>query len=296
MKQNFLRPYGLFWLIVFSSCARLEEEAFREHPHTNTSTREENECRGSLNHGVSFYLANVVVEAPGHNCSAFCDQNKAVNGIRGSGFLNGSLDVFSLDNSSSSGACGGASSHLILRWAGKKIINGSGPDFIVYENGFYIGENPTNRFMDLLIVEVSNDKTRWCGFNPNYTHRPETIYSRDPQYWQRFAGKTPVNYNQEDSTRNYSIAELFQDNDHNGEGDLGGGDLFDLDALSDNNYWDTGCTASLRDELKTSGFIYLRLVPAARRINPDTGSFFVTDSMSNGPDIDGVLARYVENE
>lgn len=239
-------------------------------------------------------LADTVEEAPGHNGNGFCDKNKAINGVRGNGWTSGSFDVFSLDNSGAN-TCGGNSTHIILKWAGKKVKNGPGADFIVYENGFYISGNPSNRFMDLIIVEVSNDKINWCGFNPDYTHSPETTYSKDPQYWQRFAGKTPVNYNIDVPERNFHVAELFKDDDNNKEGDLGGGDLFDLEELSDNNYWNTGCTTALRDDIKQNGFQYLRLIPANRRINPDTNSNFVTDSLSNGPDIDGVVARYLED-
>lgn len=246
---------------------------------------------GSLPPGL--YVLDSVVAAPGHTGSGICNSNNAVNGIRGNGWVAGSFDVFSLDNPGGT-ACGGSSTHLTLRLSGKKIKNGAGADFIVYENGFYISDNSDTRFMDLVIVEVSNDDVNYCGFAPDYTHSPEATYSNNPVHWQRFAGKTPVDYNVDVPARNFTLAELFQDNDSNKEGDLGGGDLFDLDDLSDSNTFSTGCTSALRDELKTNGFTYLRLTPAARRNNPDTGAAFVKDGVANGPDIDGVVARYAE--
>ena len=281
---------GLLLLTFLTGCARIEHEEPSQRAQGQNPLGGENPPPEP-----NFHLADTVVEAPGHTGSGFCDHNKAVNGIRGEGWGAGSFDVFSLDNPSGT-ACGGSSTHLTLRWNGKKVKNGPGADFIVYENGFYISGNSDNRFMDLVIVEVSNDNINWCGFNPDYTNTPETIYSRNPVYWLRFAGKTPVNYNVTVPARNYTLAELFQDDNNNSEGDLGGGDFFDLEDLSDSNVFNTGCSTALRNELKTNGFTYLRLTPAARRNNPDTGSPFVTDIVSNGPDIDGVVARYAENE
>ena len=232
----------------------------------------------------ALYLFDSVEDAPGHTGSGFYDKQKAVNGVRGAGTGAGSFDVFSLDNT-------GASTHLTLRISGKKVLNGPGADFIVYENGFYIGGNPNTRFMDLIIVEVSNDGTNYCGFAPDYTYSTETTYSNDPAYWLRFAGKTPVIYNVD--SNNMTVAQLFSDDDSDGVLN-GGGDAFDLDDLSDSNTWATGCTAALRDQLKNGGFTYLRLTPANRRTNPDTGAVFVKDGIANGPDIDGVVARYTE--
>jgi glycine/D-amino acid oxidase-like deaminating enzyme len=148
--------------------------------------------------------------------------------------------------------------------------------------------------MEPLFVEVSNDNVSYCGFAPDYANAPETTYSNDAAHWLRFAGKSPVVYNIANAATNFNAAELFTDATADGEGDIGGGDLFDLDNLSDSNVHTIGCNTTLRDELRTNGFRYLRLVSAARRINPDTGAAYVADAISSGPDIDGVVARSVE--
>jgi hypothetical protein len=272
--------------LLLAHCANIQ----KEHTDTNATGNGSSVGTGTGGGGgatpiAGVFLADTVVDAPGHTGSGFYDRQKAINGVRGAGSGAGSLDVFSLDNS-------GASTHLTLRWNGKKIKNGAGIDFIVFENAFNINGNPATRFMDLVIVEVSNDNVNFCGFAPDYTNTPETTYSNNPAYWLRFAGRTPVLYNVD--SNNLTEAQLFQDNDNNYEPDLAGGDAFDLDLLSDSNYYNTGCTTLLRDELKNNGFTYLRLTPANRRINPDTGAVFVKDGMSNGPDIDGVVARYAE--
>ncbi len=264
------------WLAV--ACAQIPKETLQSSSGNNTQTT-------AATAFPDVFVADTVTAAPGNTGSGFYDQNKAVNGIRGAGTSGGSLDVFSLDNSGTSG-------YIVLSWSGKKIKNGAGVDFIVYENAFYASGNSAQRFMDLLFVEVSNDNINYCGFAPNYAATPETTYSNNPAHWLRFAGRNAVLYNVD--SNNLSAAQLFQDNDANGEPDLGGGDPFDLDNLSTDNSYGTGCNTTLRDDLKTNGFRYLRLTPAARRVNPDTGAAFVADTASFGPDIDGVVARYVE--
>lgn len=235
------------------------------------------------------YLADTIVAAPGHTGSGFYDRQKAINGVRGGGSNQQGLDVFSLDNT---GFNSDLSTHLILSWNGKKILNGAGVDFIVFENPFNQNNNPVTRFMDLLIVEVSSDNTNYCGFAPDYTAASETVYSQNPAHWSRFAGKTPVLYNLD--SNNLTATQLFTDADADGVSDAGGGDAFDLDQLSADNTFSTGCSAAVRDDIKANGFRYLRLTPANRRINPDTAAAFVIDAASSGPDIDGVAARYIE--
>lgn len=268
------------WLLALTAvaCAQIQKESLQGSGTNSTQA-------SAATAFPDVFVADTVTAAPGNTGSGFYDQNKAINGIRGSGNIGGSLDVFSLDNS-------GTSAYIVLSWAGKKIKNGTGADFIVYENAFYQSGNPAQRFMDLLFVEVSNDNINYCGFAPDYTAASETTYSNNPANWPRFAGRNPVLYNVD--SNNLSAAQLFQDNDANGEPDLGGGDPYDLDNLSADNTYNTGCNTTLRDDLKTNGFRYIRLTPAARRNNPDTGAAFVADSASFGPDIDGVVARYVQ--
>ena len=224
--------------------------------------------------------ADTVVSAPNHtgDSGVYRDQSKAVNGVRGAGRNSGSLDVFSL-------ATTGTGASIVLEWKGKRILNGAGIDFIVFENPFLYNNNSNTVFMEPIIVEVSNDNLNYCGFSPNYINSPETVYSNNPNNWSNFAGITPVLYNIE--TNPIQGSDLYNLSKT-------GGDGFDLDNLSSNNEFNIGCNSSLRDSLKTNGFIYIRLTAASARINSDTSNFFLQDTgaLQGGSDIDGVIARY----
>ncbi len=117
-------------------------------------------------------LFDQIAEAPGATYTGFGDPNKAINGIRGCGKTSGSLDVYSLQNSPSSTKCKQNENCLVLEIQNKKIINGPGIDFVVFENPFCIGGEancPNSRFMEPVIVEVSSNGSVWCGWNPQYT-------------------------------------------------------------------------------------------------------------------------------
>lgn len=265
--------------LLVAHCAQLEKETLATgNSQTNAVTS------GTAKTGV--YLADEVVEAPGSTGSGYANANMMINGVRGSGISAGGVDVYSLEQT-------GPTTHVVLGWSGKKVKNVTGADFIVYENAFNVSPSPA-RFMELVVVEVSNDNTNYCGFAPDYTNASETTYSNDPATWIRFAGKAPVIYNVNAAETNFTAVELFTDVDANGEGDLGGGDMFNLDDLSDSNTWGTGCDTTLRNELRANGFRYLRLIAAPRRVNSDTAAAFVHDAISTGPDIDGVVARSLE--
>ena len=222
--------------------------------------------------------ADTVTYAPNHTGSGFQDKTKAVNGVRGAGLSSGSGDVFSLTAT-------GANASMVLEWNGKRILNGSGIDFIVYENAFQYNSNPSTVFMEAVIVEVSQDNVSYCGFSPDYIFSPETTYNINPTYWKRFAGITPVIYNIESNV--FSGNDLYDTSKT-------GGDGFDLDNLSATNDYNIGCNTTLRDKIKSEGFVYLRLTSATARTNLDTGANFLQDTgaFDGGPDIDGVMARY----
>ena len=227
------------------------------------------------------YLANKVVFSPGDSSNSSI---KAINGVRGGGCTSGSLDVYSLDYSNKT--------FLVLEWEGKKVVDGPGIDFIVFENPFDISScGSSSRFMDHVVVEVSRDLIHWCGFSPDYTYPDETLYSNDPQYWKRVAGKAPVLWNVDSNP--LSLEEIFQDLDGDYEMDLAGGDGFDLALLTNSTLLGENCTSFVKEEIQNLGFYYIKLSPLPLRINPDTGTYFPRDSISNGPDIDGVVARYV---
>lgn len=221
--------------------------------------------------------ADTVTSAPSHTGSGFYDKTLAINGVRGGGSASGSTDVFSLNTT-------GTGASIVLEWSGKRVINGAGIDFIVFENPFQYNSNPSTVFMEPLFVEVSQDNVNYCGFSADYTNTPETTYSNNPANWLRFAGKSPVYYNVE--TNVLAGSDLY-------DVSKSGGDGFDLDNLSAANDFNIGCNTTLRDKIKTEGFIYLKLTAATSRTNPDTVAAFLQDSGAfGGPDIDGVLARY----
>jgi hypothetical protein len=73
---------------------------------------------------------------------------------KGGGADQGSTDVVSLGN-------GG---WVVLEFAGNEIVDGPGPDFIVFENPFQIQGDPSNVFAELGTVAVSEDGVTWASF------------------------------------------------------------------------------------------------------------------------------------
>jgi hypothetical protein len=212
-------------------------------------------------------VASELVEAPGHTGEGFQDATRAVNGVRGGGLFAGSTDVFSL------GYEDGIDNVLTVSWGGDWVRNGHGVDFVVAENPFRPGGG-TSVFMDPAIVHLSRDGQFWVPFPHDYIASDETVYVADPGMWPGFAGRFPVLFHEESNRVNPFDWEQA------------GGDPFDLDDLP----LDGGEAEAIR----TEGFRYLRLVTAPSRINPDTGAPYARDPASNGSDIDGVIARYVD--
>ncbi|MEM9487671.1 MAG: LIC_13355 family lipoprotein, partial [Myxococcota bacterium] len=183
--------------------------------------------------------------------------------VRGGGLMQGSLDVYSLSY--------GENYYITLRWSGRRVGNGPGIDFAVFENGF--GYPDSGQFMDQIIVEVSVDGVEWRALPFDYLADDESVYSTDPSLWFGFAGVSPVLYHAEDNP----VDPL--------DPSVAGGDGFDLDALPGDD--------PVSSELRENGFVYVRLVTAPSQLNPDTGLPFVRDSLSNGADIDGIIGRYL---
>ena len=69
----------------------------------------------------------------------------------------GSLDVLSL----------GTGGEIVLGFGGYRVFNGPGPDFIVWENPFWIGGDAQNPFAELGEVAVSADGETWHAFPCN---------------------------------------------------------------------------------------------------------------------------------
>ena len=232
-------------------------------------------------------LADVVTSAPANTGSGFTDSRCATNGVRGGGDNQGSTDVFSLSAT-------GTGAVMVLSFNNQKITNGTGTDFLVFENPFNYNGSASTRFMEPMVVEVSYDGLSWCGFNPSYS---SGTYSTNPANWTRFAGTNNVLYNQE--TNSLSSASLFSS---------GGGDSFDLANLvtgtsaganclsvGSNSGCAAGNVTTLQGTGASQGVRYIRLIAASACTNPNAGSaVFPQDSgaFGGGPDVDGIIGRY----
>jgi hypothetical protein len=115
---------------------------------------------------------------------------------KGGGATQGSLDVVSLGN-------GG---HVTVAFGQSVILDGEGPDFIVFENAFDVGGDPETPFAELATVEVSPDGKSWTAFPCTATAYP----------YGQCAGWHPVYANADDN----AIDPL--------DPDTAGGDAFDL--------------------------------------------------------------------
>ena len=70
------------------------------------------------------------------------------------GAIAGSLDVVSLGD-------GGV---VVLAFTDNAIVDGPGPDLLVFENAFSFGPDPADVFAELGTVAVSNDGVTWIDF------------------------------------------------------------------------------------------------------------------------------------
>ncbi len=73
---------------------------------------------------------------------------------QGAGCCSGSLDVVSL----------GLGGYIVLEFAGNAIVDGPGPDFIVFENVFGLGNDVNRPNAELATVAVSEDGIEWFDF------------------------------------------------------------------------------------------------------------------------------------
>jgi hypothetical protein len=212
-------------------------------------------------------VADTVVEAPGATGTGTGDPDRAVNGVRGGGDAAGSTDVYSL------GLQAGVDDRIVLRWSGRVVRNGPGADLAVFENPFRVGGGGAV-FMDPVVVAVSRDGASWVEFPHRYAAADPRAYQADPSLWEGFAGVTPVRWNVDSNP-----VDPF-------DAGAAGGDAFDLSDLRE----DGGEGSAIR----AGGFTFLRLQAAATAVDPATGEPYPRDAASNGPDIDGVAARYLE--
>lgn len=226
------------------------------------------------------FLANIVVSSPGSDTnSIFGDPAKAVNGVCGGGEFQGSTDVYSLNPPNRN--------QLTLSWNGRRVLNESGIDFIIFENPFkYVEKN--GHFIEPTIVEVSEDNSVFCGWNPRYTGaNTSEVELIQRTNWPGFAGKNPVFWNQ--LTNALSPNSIFSNFDSFNASVTAGGDGFDLEALSSNK-----CSNSAVASLQRNGFLFVRLTSGISEAQ-NLGITIPPGNSSGGPDIDGVLARSIQN-
>ncbi len=126
-----------------------------------------------------------------------------LGGPEGAGDMQGSLDVLSL----------GDGGYIILEFTDNIVVNKEGPDFIIFENPFFIGGDPENVFAEVAFVEVSQDGEHFIRFPNDY--RPNESKPNSPENWIGFAGVNPVYANSENGIDPKNP-------------DLAGGDAFDL--------------------------------------------------------------------
>lgn len=81
---------------------------------------------------------------------------------KGAGCCEGSLDVVSLGNGGS----------VTVEFAHNAIVDGPGPDFIVFENAFYVNGDESVVFAELATVAVSEDGSSWTEFPCTATEAP----------------------------------------------------------------------------------------------------------------------------
>jgi hypothetical protein len=99
---------------------------------------------------------------PGQNLGQDLFPAPVLGPPKGGGACQGSTDVVSLGN-------GG---FVALEFAGNAIVDGPGPDFIVFENAFGISCNTANVFAELGTVSVSDDGVTWTAFPCTATAAP----------------------------------------------------------------------------------------------------------------------------
>lgn len=110
-------------------------------------------------------------------CSGFgaSDMPQIVEGPPvGGGTSQGSTDVVSL----------GVGGSIVVSFAPNAIVDGPGPDFVVFENAFFVGGNKNNVYAEPGEVSVSDDGTTWSTY-------PCTATAGNPPYGQ-CAGVHPV--------------------------------------------------------------------------------------------------------
>ncbi|HET7539290.1 MAG TPA: hypothetical protein VFK05_05440 [Polyangiaceae bacterium] len=130
----------LLWTIILSSACSAGDGAALDGQHACSSR----------------FATSVESFTPGPGPTFGQDELPAIvlGPPKGAGPINGSLDVATLGNGGS----------ITLGFAPSFIVDGPGPDFIVFENAFYVNGDPNLPYAELASVEVSDDGQHFQAF------------------------------------------------------------------------------------------------------------------------------------
>lgn len=146
---------------------------------------------------------------------------------QGGGRGEGSLDVLSL----------GLGGEIVLAFGSRAIVDGPGPDFVVFENPFYPNGDPSQVYAEPGEVAVSEDGTTFVAFpceasaaaldgcagkTPTETYDPLVVDPIDPQLTGGDA------FDLEDVGLTHVLFVRIRDRSGTGAGDTAG---FDLDSV-----------------------------------------------------------------
>lgn len=86
----------------------------------------------------------------------------------------------------------GDGGRITLRFVNNRIVDGPGPDFIVFENPLQPVGEPNQSFSEVAVVEVSDDGQNWVAFPFDYIPPGTTGSLLDMANYVGFAGVRPV--------------------------------------------------------------------------------------------------------
>jgi len=165
------------------------------------------------------YADQVIAYAPRGTPGTFMDPALALGPPRGRGTAQGSLHVVSLgDRDPPAGpASEGYGGSIEIGFAGKRIVDGPGPDIRVFENAQLVAGDRRVRWIEACIIQVSQDGGSWRTF-------PFSVDARyrddDPRRFAGVAGIGPCFLNPDPLDPFFRLVDPREP--------AAGGDAFDL--------------------------------------------------------------------
>ena len=231
-----------------------------EHPSTPPSDPEDDHDESV--EPPSLFASEIISFNPGDGATS--DTQRLLGGPRGKGEYEGSLDTLSL----------GVNGSVTLGFD-VSIRDGTGPDFIVFENPFSYVTNPEIIFGELVCVEISTDGVHFARFPcKSTTQQPVPAYfGFHKGNVTGCAGVSPVFANVEDNDINPFDPVLA------------GGDTFDLADVQDHALVQSGV-------IDLHHINYVRLIDihgdGSQHDSKGHPIFDPTGGMINGADLDAV--------